>query len=242
MSTRSKYENRRQIFRESAAPLEVVHPMAAVVMFDDFLGKAIDATNDWTVAGVNSGTAAITVAVGGHMRITTGAADNDDVDVASDLIWEAAKACSMEVRIANNDITYLAFNVGFSDAQGEGADLIAMMLAVTTLTSTASDFVGFLYDPDATVDTIRCVAVKNDVDQTVIDTGKVMVNGTFVVLRVDVDALGNAEFYIDGIHVGTLERCVTITDDLCLYVATINHGEGAANTADVDYIKAWQNR
>ena len=242
MGTRSKYENHRLVFRESAAPVEVLAPMAAVVRFDDFLGKALNATNDWTVAGVNAGTAAINVAVGGHVRITTGAADDDDVDFASDLVWEAQKACSLEVRIANNDVDMVAFNVGFADATGYGADLIAMMLATTVLTSTAADFVGFLWDPDADTDTIRLVAVKNNVDQPVLDTGKVLTDGLFTVLRVDVDALGNADFYVDGIHKGTLLRCITVTDDLCIYIAMINHGEAAANTVDVDYIKAWQNR
>lgn len=242
MGTRSKYENHRLVFRESAAPVEVLLPLAAVVRFDDFLGKALDTTNDWTVAGVNSGTAAINVAIGGHVRITTGAADDDDVDFASDLEFEAQKACCLEVRIANNDVDMVAFNVGFSDATGEAADTIAMMLSGTTLASEASDFVGFLWDPDATTDTIRCVAVKNDVDQTVIDTSKVLTDGLFTVLRVDVDALGNADFYVDGIHKGTLLRCITVTDDLCIYIGVINHGEAAANTVDVDYIKAWQNR
>jgi len=242
MSTKSKYRNQQLVFYESIAPEERLFVMAPVKIFDDFLGKALDATNDWTVAGVNSGTAAINVATGGTMRITTGTADNDDVDVASDLIWKASKSCCLEVRFASNDISNVALNVGFSDAQGEGADLIAMMLSVITLTSTASDFAGFLYDPDATTDTIRCVAVKDDVDQSVIDTGQAMVAGTYYVARVEIDALGNIDYYLDGVHVGSHKKGITITDALCIYVAMINHGESAANTIDIDYIKAWQKR
>jgi len=242
MSTGSEWRNNRLIYQEKVAPKEILMPMAAVVRFDDFLGKALDTTNDWTVAGVNSGTAAINVAIGGHVRITTGAADDDDVDFASDLEWEAQKSCCLEVRIANNDVDKLAFAVGFSDATGEAADKIAMMMSLAALNSVADDFVGFIWDPDCTLDTIRAVAVKNAVDQTVLNTGKVLTDELFVVLRVELDAAGNADFYVDGVHKGKLPKCITTTDDLCIYIGVINHGEDAANTADVDYIKAWQNR
>lgn len=239
MGTKSKYENQRLIFRDAQ---EVVSAMAAVIMFDDFLGKALDSTNDWTLNGVNAGTAAINVATGGILRFTTGNADDDDVELASDLIWKASKACCLEVRIANNDVDMVAFNVGFSDDQEATADKLQMTLSGTTLTTNAADFVGFLYDPDANTDTIRCVAVKNAVDRSVIDTAKALTDGEYVVLRIEVDALGNADFYVNGIHKGRLALCITPTDALCIYIGVINHGEGAVNTVDVDYVKAWQNR
>ena len=220
---------------------ETVYVAAPVWLNDDFIGKAVDATNDWTVAGVNSGTFAINAATGGTGRITTGGADDDDVDVASLLTWKASKGCCCEARIALNDADATAFNFGFTDATGEAADLIPLTYATATLTSTATDCAMFFSDPDATTDFIGAVAVIADTDGTVIDSGSVAADGVYHIYRVEIDDLGNVNFYVDGVGVGSQALGITTTTALCVYVGLINR-EVAANTADVDYIRAWQKR
>jgi len=226
----------------NASTHETVHVIADVTMFDDFTGIAVDATNDWTVAGVNSGTVATNIATGGTARFTTGAADDDDVDLATGLIYKASKACVMEARIAITSATAeLAFNVGFTDATGEGADLLPFGYATATLTSTASDAALFFYDPDATLDTIHCASVINNVDGTITNTTTAPVVDTYNVFRVEIDTAGNVDFWLDGDHVARQALGITTTDALCAYVGVINRS-AVATTLDVDYIRVWQSR
>jgi hypothetical protein len=220
---------------------ETLQVLAPFAHLDDFSNKTVDLTNGYTVAGVNSGTAAISVGLGGICRITTGAADDDDVDLATDLIFKASSRLILEARFAQNDIAATAFNVGFSDATGEAADLIAVTYATASLTTTASDCALFFADSDATSNVIRAVTCKNNTDGTVLSTGIAPVNGTFHIYRVELDADGNAAFYMDGALVGTQASGVTASTALCAYVGCINR-EGSANTFDLDYLKIWMGR
>jgi len=223
-------------FRDSSG--RVVDLVTANAVNEDFLGVAVDTTNDWTFAAVNSGAIARTAGAGGIARITTGGADDDDADLATPLNYLPSKGCSLEVRFATNDAAGTGFNVGFSDATGEAADLIAITYSGTTLTSTASDFAGFFHDADATTDAIRAVAIKGNTDGTVHDTGSVAVDATYNVYRVDINQNGDVSYWLDGNHIATDEAAITTTAPLCAYVALINR-EGSANTADIDYIRVW---
>ena len=147
----------------------------------------------------------------------------------------------MEVRFRTNDESGTAFCVGFTDAKGEGADLIPLTYSGTTLTSTASDCAMFFHDPDATTDVIRCVAVDTDVDGTVTSTGTAAADATYNTYRVEINESGDCAFYLDNEHIYTESAGITTTTLLCAYVGLINR-EAAANTADVDYIKVWQKR
>ena len=224
-----------------------------VTFCDDFLGVALDSTNDWTVAGVNSGTAAI--AAPHMMTLTTGAADDDDVDVASALNWYGQYNACLEVRARIDDVDKTAINIGFSDATGEAADKIPMMLsgATPTLTSTASDFVGFCHDADATTTVMTGVSVKGDADGALI-SGAAETDASWFTVRVELIDNGtttDAVFYYNASgneispaddRLGIELDAVTRTTPLCIYIGLINHGEDAANTLDVDYVKAWQDR
>jgi len=223
---------------------ETVEVNAPYKIYDDFLGLAIDNTNDWTVAAVNAGTATINAAVGGHMRLTTGIADNDDVEVASLLTFEASKHCVCEARIAQNDVTKTSFNFGFADATGYAVDLLACDYAIATLTSTAPDCAVWFQDSDATTPLYRCVAVANNVDGTVTAVPAATASpviAEFHTYRVEINSSGDCSFFFDGDFVYTESAGITTTDDLCVYLGFINR-EGAANTLDVDYIRAWQLR
>jgi hypothetical protein len=225
----------------NSATGETLHIFAPVTHVDDFTEKTVDLTNSYTVAGVNSGTAAINVQVGGVCRLTTGAADDDDVDLATDLIFKAEKRLILEARFAQNDILATAFCLGFSDATGEGADLIAVTFATATATTTASDAAVFFADSDATTNVIRAMTVKANTDGTVLSSGVAPVASTFHIYRVEINAAGDTKFYLDGVHVGTQTAGITTTVALCAYLGVINR-EGAANTFDLDYLRIWSGR
>jgi hypothetical protein len=147
----------------------------------------------------------------------------------------------MEARLTANDVLATAFNVGFSDATGEAADTIAFTYDTVTLTTVATDAALFFYDIDGTTDLIRACTVKAGVDGTVIAHTAAPVAGTYNTYRVEIDSLGNVEFWLDGVLLGTQALGITTTAPLCPYIGYINR-EGFANTMDIDYIRVWQKR
>jgi hypothetical protein len=230
---------------------ETVITYAPVSFADEFTEKTVDSTNLWNVNTVNSGAAAINVATGGTARLTTGAADNDYVELATPLVWKAGKVCTVEARIALNDAAHTAWAFGLSDAvseaagegegegEGESGRRLAITYSTTVLTSTASDFAGFFWDPDGTTDVLRAVCVKANVDGTVVSTSTVLGNGVYHIYRVDLSAAGAVTYWLDGICIGGQEAGITTTAPLCGYVGFMNR-EAAANTLDIDYIRVWQ--
>uniref|UniRef100_A0A6H1ZUP2 Uncharacterized protein n=1 Tax=viral metagenome TaxID=1070528 RepID=A0A6H1ZUP2_9ZZZZ len=220
-----------------------------VVSEDHFTGKAIDSTNDYTVAGVNSGAATITVP---HMMtLTTGAADDDDIDVAMGIEYYPAYNPVLEARFRIDDVDKTAINIGFSDATGEAADTIAMMYSGSTLTSTASNFAGFLHDAAATTKNLYAVSVNANTDGSVINSGSTPTDAKVYTVRVELRDNGttvDALFYVNTSGkeinpgedlIGIEPAAVARTTYLCPYFALINHGEAAANTLDIDYRKVW---
>lgn len=246
MSTKSKWMNKTSqglVYYESGRAAELI-PVAPVVLYDDFINKAVDQTSIWNVATVNSGAVAYNAQVNGAARITTGVADDDDMDMASGLCFKAALCPAIEIRLAAADVTAAAFCLGFSDAVSEAADKIAVDFSNSgALVTTATDAVLFVLDPDKTANPTyaHLCSVKADTDGTPVNTGVVPVAATYNTYRIELDADGTAYGYIDGALVATITSAITTTTALCAYIGTINR-EGAANTWDVDYIRVWQKR
>lgn len=236
--TQAKWADGFQFFFDGVSK-DTIQPMCPVVEYWEFMGA--DDLTDLTQAGVNSGALTAQAGLGGWGRITTGGADDDDVDVATALNFKASEGCGIEVRLANNDIDKVAFNIGFSDATGEAADLIAVMYATATYTTTATDAAVFVWDPDATTDYLHAICVKANTDQTAIDTTTAIVDAAFHTYRLEINPDGDCSFFYDGAHIGTTATGITTTTALCAYIGVINHGEAAANTVDIDYIRVWQN-
>lgn len=229
-----------------ATTSETVDVVAPVKLVEDFLwaaGTYITAPTPSfvTFAAVNSGSLVIAAATDGVATLTTGVADDDDLDLASELTFVAARNCSAEARI-RLATTVCGFNFGFSDATGEAADLIAMTFATGTLTTTASDAALIYADSDATTDVFRAAAVAADVDGASI-TSTVTQDTNYHIYRVDINEDGDCSFWIDGKLIGTQAAGITTTDPLCVYIGLIKRdGAAGAAIAYVDYIKAWQSR
>jgi len=220
--------------------IEVVNAMAPVKYFLEFNGPAIDTTNDVNQTAIGAG--AITT-VDGLGTITTAAGDDDNVEIASDLVFKAGYGCVCEARIRNDDIAGQGYFFGFSDAITEGADSLPIDYSggAGALVSDADDCAGFFMDPDKTDASIMCGSTIATTASTPIDTGTDAVNATWHTYRVELDTAGNAYYYFDGAYVGTDTLAITTTDPLCVYLGTINR-EGFANTLDVSYIRAWGGR
>jgi len=250
--TRSEWRNGILVFYDTTN-YETVEAFAPVKVFDEFVYSSSSAsvgieavTTVWIVntnsVAASAGGLSIVSATGGIARLTCGASDNDDQELASDFLWSASKACAMEARIRAGT-SVIAFCVGFSDSQNEPADTLAVTYSGTTLTSTASDCAVFFFDSDATTDNIYAVAVKGDTDGTVVNSGVSLQASTWHVYRVEINENGDVDFWLDGVHVGSESTGITTNVPLCVYLGVIKRDSAAGSvTLDVDYIRAWQRR
>jgi hypothetical protein len=165
--------------------------------------------------------------------------------LSSGINYEADKKCVCEARIRLDDYDQTALFFGFTDAQSEANNSIAIHYASDSLTTVASNAAGFVFDPESTTlggASIVCCGVKADTDASTADSGIDWdADAEIHVLRVELDVDGYANFLIDGTSVARVASAVTDSTNLCVSVQAMTR-EAAANTVDVDYIYAWQER
>lgn len=203
---------------EHGNQMELASPQT-VAFFDDFLGDVL--ADQWhVIAGSDSpAAAAIVTNVGGTLVLTTGdsnaslAADGVMADLGI-LNWSCANGTlHAQARLKISAITAVQLFFGFTD-QFSALEM-PVTLSGTTFTTVATDACGFLFDTNATTDTIRLVGVANDVDATHQDTGLAYVADTYVILRVSINSSGVATFFINGVQVGT-QMAAAITTSVAL--------------------------
>ena len=209
-----------------------------VVFYDDFLGDVIE--DAYAVNVDNSCTGAIAAGIGGTLVLTTSSTDNDKVEVAHELNWEAAKACIFETRLYVTDITNIAVCAGFNDAKTEATVKLPFSISNVTITNTTSDAVMFVFDADqASANWYFCNDKANAAAGSISTVA--VANTTNYVLRIETDTSGNAWYYIDGTIVGYKANAITAATDLTPYIGAAARASDAS-TVVVDYIKCWQNR
>jgi hypothetical protein len=226
-------------------------PGKVVRLFDDFLGDVI--ADQWAVVeGTDSTTsdAAVVSGIGGTLVLTTG--DSATVTYAGNGIqvtqgafynWKAANGgLRLEARIKIDDISTAAFFVGFTDL-GTFEAPIESAGSANTLTSNASDAVGFMFDTRMTDDNIWLVGVKGNTDATHQDSGIAPVADTYITLALEVDTAENAIFYINGNRVGTvMASAVTETVALTPTIAATSLVDTESRVVTVDYIDVEMHR
>jgi hypothetical protein len=215
-------------------------------VFDDFTYQAshTEADKPWIL---NSGADAqaldpvITAGANGTIRLTTGNADGTTANDASQMVCNVPmRADSVglyaEARLkCVTNIATMSVFFGFTDSTSLEE---AFTNSADTITSTATDACGFLYDTDATTDEWWAVAVDTDVDDTGnATTGVAPVADTYQVLRVEVSADGNTiKFYINGTLVAT-RSAGGVSPDASLYATVIACATTTTSkSVDVDYI------
>lgn len=170
-----------------------------VTLFDDFLGAALRGE----VAGVaeNSGTAAIVVGQdGGAAETTTGTSSGNRAHLSAGLNWKPSNgSVSFEARVKPiTDITSRAHFVGLTDSV---AQEFPIEYATTTITSNASNAVGFVFDTAGTVAKWHGLAVASDVDAITLTNGAIKHDGanqdapvadTYETFRIEVNTDGDA--------------------------------------------------
>lgn len=191
----------------------------SVVQFNDFVGKARALDDEWVFTeGTDNTTSdgAVVVARNGEFVLTPGdsagtvAADWSQLNSA--LQWRADSGnLSFQTRVKLAAITSCSCFVGLTDTVAL-EQAIESAASGNTVTTTATDAVGFFFDSRMTTLQWWAGGVKADVDATHFATGKAPVAATYDVLRVELSAAGHATFYVNGVQVGqTMQNAVTPT-------------------------------
>lgn len=217
--------------------------------FEDFTGDVVpDQIN--AVEGTDSATsdcAILAGGIGGVMRLTTGdagtglAADMEQVTWA--LQWQGSNGgLVFQTRVKMSAITTCYAFLGFTDLVTLEGPVISAASA-DTITTNATDAVGFMFDTRMATDNWWLVGVANDVDATLQNSGYAPVADTYATFRIEVTAEGAADFFYNGLHIGTtMATALTAATDLTPTIAVSKTSVAASMTMDVDYVHVGMNR
>lgn len=220
-----------------------------VELFDDFLGDVL--ADEWNGRVGSNGscvTPTITAAVGGAVRLTTGADAGGTMalngsQLESSLNWQANSVGLMcEFRIKLSAITNVAVFIGLTDQVSALEIPIESAASADTLTSNAADAVGVMFDTSMATDNWWLVGVSNTTPATAQDSAVAPSAGTYETWRITVSTGGTATFYRNGTAIGTAMTGSTRgTVPLTPVVAALSRGAASRNI-DLDHILVEQNR
>ena len=232
------------------------------VLFEDFLGAGVALSTtiaavgnafrsrkgsdaacvDWTVTPAVNGT------IAGVIGNTTASMAVSGSQLDSGLSWKAnqnsdGNVLVFETRLHLSKTTNIAVFAGFTDQTGALEMPIQSAASADTLTTNATDGVGFMFDTSMNTDNWWLTGVANDVDATAQNSTYAPVASTFETLRVEVNSDGSAYFYRNGLIVGSkMTGAVTATVALTPVIAGFNRTTSGAGTITVDYIYVAGNR
>jgi hypothetical protein len=190
---------------------------------------------------------------GMHIAGSIAGTDNNMIEFCGDqlMFYGSTGFNAVEALIQFDVATNIAFNFGFSDDVTETSATLPVELSTATFYSSASTFLGFVFDTDATNDELHCFWTDDDVDTTeTLDNlrmkGFSLTANKWLWLRVEMQDRGSgtgvrATFHAaqDGKH-ATKEFNTTVDNDcaLCWYFAAENRSAIGHNV----YIKlpAWE--
>lgn len=236
---------------------QIHHPSPDIVSWtDDFTGgsqafsttiidgwrsrKGSDgACVDWTVTPAINGTCV------GTIGNTTASMAVSGTQLDRGLDYKAnSGGLILQTRVKMSTIATIAVFIGFTDQTAALEMPVNSAAGAHTITTTATDAVGFLFDTsDTSTDQWLAVGVANDVDATVQSglaadgSAIIPVADTYETFRIEISATGVAEFFRNGIRVGSLMTgAVTATVALTPVIAAFNRTTSGAPTITADYV------
>jgi len=227
-------------------------PNSTFQSFHDFLELAIVEADSPFIFNAGSDNLAIDPAInvqeGGVLRATAGDGDGSAAADGSQVclvvpVQVNNGGLAFECRINLTDITKCSAFVGFTDVTTLEEPI---SVSGTTITTNATNAVGFVFDTAMTTKEWWSVGVSGNTDDTGSNTtGVAPVNTVYQVLRCEVNSTGTqGVFSIDGVVVKTLSVGVAAASTNLFFTVFIN-GDGsnsAAATADIDYMLVEHNR
>lgn len=230
-------------------------PQRVVQLFDDFNRSAIafatTAVDGWRSTKGTDGqavdftiTPAVNGTVVGTIGDTTASMAVSGVQLDAGLNWKANQGdLVFETRVQVSAIADVAFFFGLTDQTAALEMPIHSAASADTITTNATDAVGFMFDTSMDTDNWWLVGVANNSDATAQDVGSAPEAATYYVLRIELSSAGVATFYIDGTQVGTaMTGAVTATVALTPVLAGFNRTTTGTPTITADYIYVSANR
>lgn len=220
-------------------------------LWDDFL-EGLN-TSKWLLTeGTDAATSAAAIlagGMGGVLRLTTGdagtgiAADGNQL-TQNTLMWQASNGnLVMETKLKLSAITTCYAFVGFTDQVSALEAPVISASSANTITTNASDAVGFMFDTNMTDDNWWLTGVATDVDATHQDTGFAPVADTYETFRIEVTTGGAARFFRNGLQVGTqMSGALTVATDLSPIILVSKLSVAASMTMDIDYVHVGMDR
>jgi len=238
---------------ENAGQQVRIHGPCCSVLWDDFTNHGFN-TNVWLATeGTDSATSSAAILAGGLdgvLRLTTGdagtgyAADAEQI-TGKTLQWQADNGSLIyEIRVKLSAITTCYVFLGLTDTIAASLEQpIYSAGSANTITTDASDAVGFFFDTGMTDDNWWIAGVKGDTDATHQDTGFAPVADTYETFHIELTTDGDAIFYRNGLQVGTkMTGAVTANVPLAPIFTVSKLSVAASMTMDVDYVHVSQNR
>lgn len=204
----------------------------------DFTELALDNTNKYTPYLDTTST----VALGsGGVLLTTAATDTKTcTQTQGGIWWYPGKNCTVEHKFQIDVITNVAIFAGLSDAVSEASGLLPFGIVTATLTDTASNGAGFLFDTRQTLSYFNIVNTKANTEAfTQLTATYVPVAATDLVLRTAIDTSGNARYYWNGVQVGYKANAVTVATPLIPFFG-IRNNTATAHVATLRRVDVWQ--
>lgn len=223
-------------------------------VFDDFLAAAIDTTNNWIVFAGTDGDATAGAAVAGvpEGQINMGSGDGgstEDGSVLSLILLSQGSLVSLgktvfECRVSLSQLTGVAANFGLSDTLATTAEHLLHTVDSGTVADgglTVTNAITWAFSSDATATTTwqytheNAGTIGNSAAEEANAAGPTA--DTYAVLRIEVDATGDARWYLDGTLQKTETTAVATTALLIPYIG-IDAGTDAQTVTDlhIDYI------
>tara|TARA_R110000765_G_scaffold354820_1_gene444991 strand:+ start:96 stop:764 length:669 start_codon:yes stop_codon:yes gene_type:complete len=216
-----------------------------VVYFDDFVTSGYEAasankfsraadTSDWLLTQVGTATHAMTDDGVSAIKVGTGSTDNNTTNCQVNgeaFALASGKTLIWEMRCHIEDVTLTDWFVGVA-------------ISTTDILTACSDYIGFGNTANAASilaingkDDTAEIADADSAGQTLTDTGSDLVNGTYVVLRFEVEGTSAVRFYVDGVLKAT--HTTDLPDNEAMSPAfAVRCASGAAEAITVDYVLA----
>lgn len=209
---------------------------------DDFLGDVL--ADQWGAAVGSNGsvvTPTISADVNGKVRMVTGADAGgtmalNGVQLHRALNWKANQgSLFVEWRVKLSAITGIACFIGLTDQVAALECPINSAASADTLTSNATDAVGWMFDTSMATDNWWLTGVAADVDATAQNSAIAPVADTYERFRIDLSSTGVATFRRNGVAIGNvMTGALTATVALTPVVAAFSRAAASRNV-DIDY-------
>ena len=234
--------------KNAAEPATETH----FTVFDDFLRASLDATDNWiTFDGTTAAAqpATTVTAPEGQVTMINGAAnDAQDKAVMSLILLAKGALISLgktvfEARVSFSAITGCSWGFGLGDVLANATEVANYTVNSGVVADDAgiANAISLVFDTDATAALWQACSTNAGtvgnagVEETLVDVPAV---NTYQILRIEVDATGDARFYINGVLRLARPLAVATTALLIPYI----WGDSAVDaqtsvTVAIDYIK-----